>query len=141
MLEVLFDDDSSGSDDVPSGGRPEPLPNAPSSGSQPEWQQHVADELTALHLALETRARALNEREAALAEREARVHRRGAQLASDDGLLRAALEKESSRLLADAQVLLRPCLPRPWPRCCLRRGSHAPRPHGSTQSGPAEPIA
>ncbi len=67
MLEVLFDDDSSGSDDVPSGGRPEPLPNAPSSGSQPEWQQHVADELTALHLALETRARALNEREAALA--------------------------------------------------------------------------
>ena len=111
MLEVLFDDDSSGSDDVPSGGRPEPLPNAPSSGSQPEWQQHVADELTALHLALETRARALNEREAALAEREARVRRREAQLASDDGLLRAALEKESSRLLADAQVLLRTCLP------------------------------
>ena len=65
MLEVLFDDDSSGSDDVPNPG---PLPNAQSSGSQPEWQQHVADELTALHLALETRARALNEREAALAE-------------------------------------------------------------------------
>jgi hypothetical protein len=140
MLEVLFDDDSSGSDDVPDGGSV-PLPNAPSSGSQPEWQQHVADELTALHLALETRARALNEREAALAEREARVRRRETQLASDDGLLRASLEKESSRLLADAQVLLRPCLPQPWPRRCLRRGSHAPRPHGSTQSGPAEPVA
>jgi hypothetical protein len=110
-LEVLFDDDSSGSDDVPDGGGTEPLPNAASSGSQPEWQQHVADELTALHLALETRARALNEREAALAEREARVRRWETQLASDDGLLRASLEKESSRLLADAQVLLRPCLP------------------------------
>lgn len=108
MLEVRFDDDSSGSDDEPNGGAREPLPNAPSSGLQPEWQQHVADELTALHLALETRARTLNEREAALNKREARVRRRETQLASDDGLLRAALEKESSRLLADAQVLLRP---------------------------------
>ena len=141
MLEVLFDDDdSSGSDDVevPNGGRAGPLPNAQLAGSQPQWQQTVADELTALHAALETRARALNEREAALAERETRVYRRETQLASDDGLLRAVLEKESSRLLADAQVPAS-TLPQPWPRCCLRRGNHAPYPHGSTQLGLAKP--
>jgi hypothetical protein len=137
MLEVLFDDDdSSGSEDagVPNGGRAGPFPNAQSSGSQPQWQQHVADELTALHAALETRARALNEREAALTERETRLCRRETQLASDDGLLRAVLEKESSRLLADAQVPAS-TLRQPWPRCCLRRGHHAPYPHGSTQLG------
>ena len=141
MLEVLFeDDDSSGSDDaeVPNSGRAGPLPNAQLAGSQPQWQQTVADELTALHAALETRARALNEREAALAERETRVCRRETQLASDDGLLRAVLEKESSRLLADAQVPAS-TLPQPWPRCCLRRGNHAPYPHDSTQLGLAKP--
>ena len=141
MLEVLFDDDdSSGSDDVevPNGGRAGPLPNAQLAGSQPQWQQTVADELTALHAALETRARALNEREAALTERETRVSRRETQLASDDGLLRAVLEKESSRLLADAQVPAS-TLPQAWPRCCLRRGNHAPYPHGSTQLGLAKP--
>ena len=138
MLEVLFeDDDSSGSDDadVPNGGLAGPNNHgARSSGSQPQWQQHVADELTALHAALETRARALNEREAALTERETRLCRRETQLASDDGLLRAVLEKESSRLLADAQVPAS-TLRQPWPRCCLRPGHHAPYPHGSTQLG------
>ena len=111
MLDVLYHDDSScGSaddDDAPSGGRAGPLSHtthhdAQLSGSA---QQHVADELTALHAALETRARALNEREAALAEREACVCRRESQLAIDDGLLRADLERESSRLLADTQVV------------------------------------
>ena len=135
MLEVLFeDDDSSGSDDadVPNGGLAGPNNHgARSSGSQPQWQQHVADELTALHAALETRARALNEREAALSEQEACVRQRETQLASDAGLLRAVLEKESSRLLADAQVPAS-TLPQPWPRRCLRRGNHAPHPHGST---------
>ena len=119
MLEVLFeDDDSSGSDDAGVSNGDPAGPNshgARSSGSLPQWQQHVADELTALHAALETRARALNEREAALAEQEACVRQRETQLASDAGLLRAVLEKESSRLLADAQVPAS-TLPQPWPR-------------------------
>ena len=111
MLDVLYDDDDSSSADdrtSPEGGRAGPLlrthQSAQSSSPQPQWQLDVAEELTALHAALEARARVLNAREAALAEREARVLRRETQLSSDDGVLRAVMDKESSRLLDDAQV-------------------------------------
>ena len=97
MLEVLLDEAYS------SGSEADFTPS-PSAQPQPDWQRHVTDELTALHSALEGRARALNERESALAAREAEVGRRELQLAKDEGLLRQLLHKEAERLQREAQV-------------------------------------
>ena len=107
MLELLHADPDSDSSDFAADDDDDERampPTTSESRSAPAWQHHVADELQALHSALEGRARALGEREMALAQRESDVRRREVQLAKDEGLLRNLLAKEAGRLQRDAQV-------------------------------------